>query len=194
MLTREREDHLYTQYVLTIINDGTWYRKAKPWMDEGRIAGFIEVTHDQMTTIRRALKDTALSDHQRAFIYMACWSHYGYTVDGLINGCPYRDLKKAMVELQGQSAPAIPTPTTTPEPEVQPVNNTTHAVAFETRHYVYGMDVANMTSGQLIEAIKKLEVEIADLKGVKAKSEHIKKRIAELDGMLAKVVEVLDTK
>ena len=67
-------------------------------------------------------------------------------------------------------------------------------VAFETKHYVYGMDVANMSAGQLIDAIKKLEAEIADLKGVKAKSEHIKKRIAELEGMLVKIVEVLDAK
>ena len=67
-------------------------------------------------------------------------------------------------------------------------------VAFETKHYVYGMDVANMSSGQLIDAIKKLEAETADLKSVKAKSEHIKKRIAELEAMLVKIVEVLDAK
>jgi hypothetical protein len=51
-----------------------------------------------------------------------------------------------------------------------------------------------MTSGQLIDAIKKLEAEIADLKAVKTKSEHIKKRTAELDGMRINVVEVLDAK
>ena len=72
------------------------------------------------------------------------------------------------------------------------MNQTTPA--FETRHFVYGLDVANMSAGQLIDAIKRIEAEIADLKGVKAKSEHIKKRIAELEAMMAKVVEVLDTK
>ena len=97
-------------------------------------------------------------------------------------------------EVPVQPNPTQPNPTQ-PDPTQQgpqTMNQTT--VAFETKHYVYGMDVANMSSGQLIDAIKKLEAEIADLKGVKAKSEHIKKRIAELEGMLAKIVEVLDAK
>lgn len=96
--------------------------------------------------------------------------------------------------MRGKLDPAtlIPTQPNPTQQEPQTMDQTTPA--FETKHYVYGVDVANMSSGQLIEAIKKLEAEIADLKGVKAESEHIKKRIAELEGMLVKIVEVLDAK
>lgn len=65
-------------------------------------------------------------------------------------------------------------------------------IAFETRHYVFGIDVSTMSSGQLIEAIKRIEGEIADLKAVKTKSKHITEKIKSLDEMLGKVVEQLD--
>ena len=49
-----------------------------------------------------------------------------------------------------------------------------------------------MSTGQLIEAVKKIEAEIADLKLVKTKSAKIQKMIGDLNDMLAKVVETLD--
>lgn len=187
-MTPQREEYLYTQYVLSLINDGDWYRKVQRYLDNAQVGHFIDATCHAMGDIRRSIEDKRLSDHDRAYIYMACWSYYGYTVESLIEDCRHNDLRSAMLDLQLKKAQ--PTPI---EPEV-PMNQTNNSVAFETKHYVYGMDVANMTSGQMIEAIKKLEAEIADLKGVKAKSEHIKKRVTELEGMLVKVVEVLDGK
>lgn len=72
-----------------------------------------------------------------------------------------------------------------------PGNNT---VAFETRHYVYGQNIDNMSADQLIQAVKQVEREIEDLAGVKTNSAHIDKRIKELKAMLAEIVKVLDTK
>lgn len=73
-----------------------------------------------------------------------------------------------------------------------PVNNS--AVAFETRHFVYGAEVSSMSEAQLINAIKQIEAEIADLKAVKTKSSRITAKVKELEDMLAKVVEQLDKK
>lgn len=66
--------------------------------------------------------------------------------------------------------------------------------AFETRHYVYGVDVNIMSEIQLIESIKKIESEIEGLKQVKVSSTKVKAKIEELESMLKSVVEVLDAK
>lgn len=51
-----------------------------------------------------------------------------------------------------------------------------------------------MSEAQLINAIKQIEAEIADLKAVKTKSSRITAKVKELEDMLAKVVEQLDKK
>lgn len=66
--------------------------------------------------------------------------------------------------------------------------------AFETRHFVNGRDVKGMSDNELIEAIRRLENEIADLKTVKTKSKAITKKIEELGDMLSKTVEILDAR
>ncbi|WP_374335452.1 hypothetical protein [Methyloversatilis sp.] len=79
--------------------------------------------------------------------------------------------------------------------ENEDMNQTTISTpAFETRHFVNGRDVTNMTDNELIEAIRRLENEIADLKTVKTKSKAITKKIEELGDMLSKTVEILDAR
>lgn len=72
------------------------------------------------------------------------------------------------------------------------MNTQTSVVAFETVHYVYGTDVAKMTDDQLVDAIKQVEAEIAEVGVVKTKSKKIDAKKAELNDMLAKIVETLD--
>ena len=194
-MTPNRKQHLYTQYVLSVINNGEWYRNFANRL-EGRTEWLSRLPNEALKYVKPIARELGeeLSTVDRAYIYMMIASYYGHSNTTMRNamrhGGSFGAVMTTLIEA-GQLATS-PTPV---EQEPAPMNQTAStAVAFETRHYVYGMDVANMTSGQLIEAIKKLEAEIADLKGVKAKSEHIKKRIAELDGMLAKVVEVLDAK
>lgn len=81
-------------------------------------------------------------------------------------------------------------PLTTEKEEI--MNTQTSVVAFETVHYVYGTDVAKMTDDQLIDSIKQVEAEIAKLDVVKTKSKKIDAKKAELNDMLAKIVETLD--
>lgn len=188
-MTPERKDHLYTQYVLTLVNDGKAYYAANRYVADPDADHFVNALHTFMAKIRRG-QGESLSVDDRAYIYLAVWCRWGGDMKPLADECTFHDLKCAMYRHLHPKLASQPEPSQ----EEPAVNNTNATIAFETKHYVYGMDVANMSAGQLIEAIKKIEAEIADLKLVKSKSEHIKKRIAELEDMLAKVVQVLDSK
>lgn len=74
--------------------------------------------------------------------------------------------------------------------EVNPMS----AIPFETKHYIYGKNVADMTPAELIQAVKTIEKEIADLEQVKTKSKKIAAMIADLKKALDDVVEHLDEK
>lgn len=67
-------------------------------------------------------------------------------------------------------------------------------VAIETKTIIFGMDAANMSEQQLIDAIKRVEGDIAKLKEVKTKSKKIAANIAELENNLAQIVAVLDAR
>lgn len=195
-MTPNRKQHLYTQYVLSVINNGEWYRNFANRL-EGRTEWLSRLPSEARKYVKPIARELGeeLSTVDRAYIYMMIASYYDHSNTTMRNAMrhdgSFRAVMTTLIEA-GQLATS-PTPV---EQEPAPMNqsNNVNAVAFETKHYVYGMDVTNMSSGQLIDAIKRIEAEIADLKGVKAKSEHLKKRITELEGMLAKVVEVLDAK
>lgn len=72
------------------------------------------------------------------------------------------------------------------------MSNPNSAVAFEVKTYIFGQDVKDMTEAQLIEAIKKLEQEIAKLKEVKSKSTKIAAKIKAMETSLASIVDALD--
>ena len=194
-MTPERKQHLYNQYVLSIANDGDWYTSAKPFLKPGSAIRFYQATYEHISQLSRRMREGTPKDKERAYIYLECWRYHGGTTDAFFFNTPTTSsTMQYAAEIVAEERATARQPVSQPEPsqEEPAVNNTT--IAFETRHFVYGLDVANMSAGQLIEAIKKIEAEIADLKLVKSKSEHIKKRIAELEDMLAKVVQVLDAK
>ena len=74
------------------------------------------------------------------------------------------------------------------------IGRTINATAFETKSYIFGADVAFMSEEGLIEAIKRVEEQIADLKAVKTKSKKIAENIAKLEAQLKSIVEVLDAR
>lgn len=63
---------------------------------------------------------------------------------------------------------------------------------FEVKSYVFGQDVTTMSDDQLVAAIKTVEAEIDDLKGIKTKSKKIDARIKDLEAGLKSIVETLD--
>ena len=66
--------------------------------------------------------------------------------------------------------------------------------AFETKNYIFGNDVATMSEEALIQAIKRVEEQIADLKAVKTKSTKISANVAKLQEQLASIVAELDAR
>lgn len=191
-MTPQRKEHLYRQYVIPIVNDGEWYRAVKPRIEKGHAANFYNQTILSIDRLASQLGENRPTQEERAYIYLCAWEYHDGIPEAFAAGLNRAGNLYACVDaLLCQRYQPVPQPEPEPQKE-EPVNPTTPA--FETRHFVYGLDVANMSAGQLIEAIKKIEAEIADLKGVKAKSDHIKGRIAELEVMLAKVVVVLDAK
>ena len=71
---------------------------------------------------------------------------------------------------------------------------TSNTTIIETRTFVFGNDIANMTPDQLIGAIQAVEKAIADMKATKTKSEYITNRIKSMTEDLAKIAAVLDAK
>lgn len=186
-----RKQHLYNQYVLSIINDGSVRIPLDRYLHLLDIREFTGVCKIAVGRLSKDLGEPMPPMDERAYIALEVWEYLDGEAHLFLEHMSASNGQKPHVRrlLQERQQPTAPTP----EPQKEePVNQTT--TAFETRHFVYGLDVANMSAGQLIDAIKRIEAEIADLKGVKAKSEHLKKRITELEGMLAKVVEVLDAK
>ena len=195
-MTPQRKQHLHTQYVLSIVNDGDWYREFGRML-EGNTAWLRRMPSEVLKYVKPIARQRGeeLSVECRAFIYLQIGAYYGHSPEDVRDAMDREGTFRSVMTKLIENSAALTTTSTPIEQEPEPMNQTANtAVAFETKHYVYGMDVANMTSGQLIDAIKKLEVEIADLKAVKTKSTHIAKRIAELGDMLGKVVEVLDAK
>lgn len=67
-------------------------------------------------------------------------------------------------------------------------------ITVETKHFVGNQDVATMSADDLIDVVKRLEKEIADLKGVSSESKYIDGKVKELQTTLKDVVKHLDSK
>lgn len=67
-------------------------------------------------------------------------------------------------------------------------------VAIETKTVIFGQDAATLSETDLINAIKKVEGQIATLKEVKTSSKKIAANIKELEDQLQAIVEVLDAR
>lgn len=67
-------------------------------------------------------------------------------------------------------------------------------VAIETKTVIFGQDAASMSEQQLIDAIKRVEGDIAKLKEVKTSSKKIASNIKELEAQLDAIVAVLDAR
>lgn len=72
--------------------------------------------------------------------------------------------------------------------------NTNPTVAIETRTIIFGRDASTLSEQDLIDAIKKVEGDIAKLKEVKTSSKKIAANIEALQTQLAAIVEVLDAR
>lgn len=194
------EDMLTQQYVWTIQNESFWYRRAQVSVDQNNAAQFWRVSYSAITRVERDRNETLTSETKKWVVREL--------MRQLLQDTKPKDVPSSFrqhVGLPAQQAKVVDfldsitvtidewtnLKTATLITEEQKIMNTT---AFATKHFVYGQDTTNMTEEQLIEAIKKIEAEIANLGAVKTKSKKIAERTAELETMLAAVVTVLDAK
>lgn len=191
-MNHTRED-LDINYVLTIANEGQWYSDVCVAIEEGRFVKFHHRTKEWIDRIQRDRRES-LNTSDRALVYLALWRQYGGKTSAVRDWAEKDDtaIHKSMRHLLDSQAPQPDQTNPITEEEVPMSINT--KIAFQTRHYVYGTDVEQMTEEQLIHAIKQLEAEIADLKSVNTSSTRIQKRIEELKSMLTSVVGVLDAR
>jgi hypothetical protein len=81
------------------------------------------------------------------------------------------------------------------QPETQPIQeNPMPSIEIKNITYINNADVRALSDEQLIDSIKQLETEIADLGLVKTESAKIKAKIDELQDTLTHVVAILDAR
>lgn len=166
-------------------------------------------------------KAHALSGVEWSFLYLEMWKRLGgggspgsfshsnnyaefdYQLDRLIDGgycLTTRGVEKRQDNSCAESSLSQPC-NINPEGELSMNDNYTTgkitnpvkmAPAFETKNYIFGNDVEHMSEDALIQAIKRVEEQIADLKAVKTKSTKIAANIAKLQEQLASIVAELD--
>lgn len=200
-MTPEREDWLTTQYIWTIENERAWSDEVEGLALTGRFgdfrrrtANYIKATHKLVARDHDCAKP---KETQWAYIVLSLWLNRGGSPNDVL--ADPGALKPHYVALLGlnnerhasrktEAIEAVPNETETQE------ENTMSQAAFVTKSYIYGKDVEQMTEQELINAIRSVETEIDSLKTVKTPSTKIAAKIEELQGMLAKIVGVLDGK
>lgn len=63
--------------------------------------------------------------------------------------------------------------------------------AFQTKHFVYGQEVSTLTEDQLIQAVRRLDAEIADLASIQTPIKKVAEKITSLQTMKASIVDLL---
>lgn len=180
--------------LLTLENEGELYQRTQMARDNGNFISFRSHVNHWVTSRFDTKERTPLTPDKRCEIFAELWYRQVGNVDAIRSHLPA--LPSHYTEVIKKYEPRDNAPdlsTTLKESEMNPTPNTL-SIAFETRHYVYGHDIKNLSADQLIDAIKRVENEIETLKSVKTKSKHITGRIKELETMLNEIVAALDSK
>ena len=185
-----REDFITAQYIWALENEHVFVTKARHEAERDNFYQFTRLVQTYTQQLRRHLDDVPASV-EWAYIYIEMWHrmgghqpNYGWHSD---NADKYHISKRLVAEEMAAKQPTQSTETTE---EI----NMSNKITFKTVTYINNADVTALTDEQLIDAIKIIEREIADLKGVTTKSKKIEAKIADAEATLAKVVEVLDAR
>ena len=209
-MTPEREDWLTTQYVWAIENESAWSDEVEGLALANRFgtfrrrtANYINATHKLVVAANESFCAKP-KELEWAFIVFSLWINKGGNPDAVLADPgvlkpAYTELLSELDELDDlgsvRNKPQETEATNETETQEENTMNQTVAistVAFATKSYVYGKDVEQMSEGELINAIRSVEAEIASLKTVQTPSKKIATKIAELEEMLKKIVGVLD--
>lgn len=184
---------LDNNYVEPIFNHPLWHERATAALQNDDVALFSTCTHDAIGCTARGLNHAgtfaSLTTPDKSYIHTALRTHLQNELDHT----PEQVKAEAFADQYFTERDQAQTARTSPS-----VHNLTKetimaaTTPFETRHFVYGINIADMSEDQLIEAIKKIEAEIAAVGTVKSKSSKLAAKTASLSTMLTKVVEHLD--
>jgi len=214
----DRVDHLVTQYVWALENDSDAQPRLKEKIQLGYFRDFASDVRAVILPIRKLLGDPNkpedLTEWELAYIYMETWIRLGGHGQNLATStgtllwnkcvealkrmglhCSDRGIHTKIVPTTNPCAEVLisqPQPCVLAEPEKEiPVSK---KIIIANVTFINNVDVTTMKEDQLIDAIKTIEAEIADLKAVKTKSAKIAAKIAEAQDTLTKVVEILDSR
>lgn len=209
VLSKGQKDRLLGAYIIVMQNDLTWYYNAKMAVNENNFGKFRRLCG---TEIRYLSKENTehLSSMEWAYIVFELWlslggkpeqcltdpgtlsRQYAYLVDNakpadIINNafCKYADTLSTLEHPENLYI-------ISQKEHTMSTMNTNPSAAIETKIVIFGQDAATMTEQQLIDAIKRVEGDIAKLKEVKTKSKKIAANIYDLETQLDAIVAVLD--
>lgn len=172
------EEH---QLFIPILNDARFAVELKRWCWNDLVNQFRAAVKQAVFAIQRE-NDLSVTIANREAVTIALWEHY-------------QREREEEAERQYQrstlSEPYTPRPPRSLKKE--PLMST-KPPAFETKHFVNGHDVNNLTDEDLICAIKAVEAEITKLGDVKTESKKIANKIKQLDEQRAAIAQLLDSR
>lgn len=199
----EEQEVIEREFILPIENDSKWYSDTREAVQHGQHEAFANICYAYADRILRQLgMETTSSTSRRSDtcmlnvktrVALQLWEREGVP-DFLVMDKDLLISHRYLVQEISRLKSKRTTRVTQPQPEQtesETIMNTT-TQAFQTKHYIFGQDVSAMSTSQLIDSIKRVEKEIADLKAVATTSTKIGAMVEDLTSMLAKIVEVLD--
>lgn len=212
-MNSERQQHMTIQYIWALENEQAFMLKARHEVERGNFSAYRRLVGAYIRPVRQMLeedKDGALSGPEWSFLYLELWSRLGGCnishsndlaefqfqlqrlneagFDLTKNGVVRRPKENPCAEIQlGTTQPC-----NLQQPEGEEAMCNTITIVHKT--LINSVDVTTMSDEQLIDAIKKVEKEIEELKSVKTKSKKIAAKVQEANDTLAKLVELLDAR
>lgn len=215
-----REDHMTVQYVWALENDQAFMTKAKHEAERGNYDQFRILVQAAIKPTRRLLGEAhteGINGYEWSFLYLELWCRmggrfvdfphsndaevfalhvkhlrtagYGFNRGGVIHFTPAR-FTNPRAEVSIGKPQLCTLSTLNPEPIQE--NEMSNQITIVNKTLINGVDVTIMSDEQLIDAIKKVEKEVEELKSVKTKSKKIAAKIDEANKTLTALVELLD--
>lgn len=182
-----REDFITTQYIWSLENEQVFVTKARHEVERGNFRQFTGYVQYYTRDLRRELQDVP-SAVEWAYLFTEMWARMGGHTPNYGWHSQDADMHHQQRRMLAEHAADQPFQLI----ETTEETNMSNKVIFKTVTFINNADVTGLSEEQLIDAIKTIEREIADLKSVATKSKKIEAKIADAEATLAKVVEVLD--
>lgn len=192
-----RRDHLGKNYALRIFKNETWYANIHAALNLHKNMGQFRRLCNEYTNQLMAANGEVLVSKDFKFIEISLFEQVCGRPEIFQQPTAWEELRAEIREsLREDRAPS--SIERTPYAEACKLKFTDskesgmNKKVFEVKSYVFGQDVTTMSDDQLVAAIKTVEAEIDDLKGIKTKSKKIDARIKDLEAGLKSIVETLD--